>query len=79
VYVDAADGLRRLLGVEHPVKREKRGMSQREPAEASGVGSGYIGDIEAGRKSASVDALRRFAKLLRAELDWLAPTPPSQG
>ncbi|HEY6431091.1 MAG TPA: helix-turn-helix transcriptional regulator [Acetobacteraceae bacterium] len=76
-----ADESRRLLDGQHPVKiwREKRGLSQRELAEASGVGSGYIGDIEACRKPGSVDALRRFAKVLRTEIDWLVPTSPSQG
>ncbi len=76
-----ADESKRLLDGEHPVKiwREKRGLSQRELTEAAGVGSECVGDIEACRKTGSVDALRRFAKVLRTEIDWLVPASPSQG
>lgn len=79
-YLTAAES-RRLLEGEHPVKvwREKRALSQRELAEASGVGSGYIGDIEARRKPGSIDALRHIAQALHTEIDWLVPTGVPKG
>lgn len=57
----------RLLGGESPLRvwREKRGLSQRGLAAASGISASYLAEIESGRKPGSDDAFRRLAVVLR--------------
>jgi DNA-binding XRE family transcriptional regulator len=63
----------RLMEGESPLRvyREVRGLSQAELARVSGVNRVQILDIEAGRKSGSVETLRRLARALRVDLDDL--------
>ena len=64
---------RRLLEGTHPllVWREYRGMTQHELAEAAGMGKSYVSQIESGRKSGSVNSLKRLAEVLHVDIDDL--------
>jgi DNA-binding XRE family transcriptional regulator len=53
------------------VWREYRGLSQRALAKAAGVSPGHLSDIEHGRRSGSVDALKRIAAALKVRIDDL--------
>jgi DNA-binding XRE family transcriptional regulator len=53
------------------VWREHRGLSQRALAKAAGVSPGHLSDIEHGRRSGSVDALKRIAAALKVRIDDL--------
>jgi len=68
-----ADEAERLLDGENPIRvwREKRGLTQRELAKAAGVQPGYLGEIEAGRKPGSADALRRLSGVLGVTMEDL--------
>jgi hypothetical protein len=61
-----AEEVERLLDGESPLRiwREKRGYSQRALAEAAGVPSGYLAEIETGKKPGSADAFRRLSAVL---------------
>lgn len=63
----------RLLDGESPLRvyRDCRGLSQAELARVSGVNRVQIIDIEAGRKTGSVETLRKLARALRVDLDDL--------
>jgi DNA-binding XRE family transcriptional regulator len=65
--------LDRLLDGESPVKvwREYRGVSQATLAKQSGVSAAYLSQIEAGKKSGSVDTLKKIAVALSVDLDDL--------
>ncbi|MBB4064497.1 helix-turn-helix domain-containing protein [Gellertiella hungarica] len=52
--------------------RTYRGMSVSELAAAAGISQPYLSEIENGRKTGSVDVLRRIAAALRVELDDIA-------
>ena len=71
-YLTAQEA-RRLLDGESPVKvwREKRGRSQRDLATAAGVSTGYLAEIETGRKPGSVAALARLAGALEVQIEDL--------
>lgn len=73
-----ADEARCLLEGENPVKvwRKKRGLSQRELAEAAKLSASYLAEIETGRKAGSAEALRRLARVLRLRVeDVMGETP----
>ncbi len=57
---------RRLLDGEHPLKlwREKRGLTQRELAEAAQVSPSYLAEIEREAKPGSMDALAKLGAVL---------------
>jgi mRNA interferase RelE/StbE len=63
----------RLLAGEAPVKvwRDHRGLSQVALAAASGVNRVQIVDIEAGRKSGSIETVRKLAGALGLTIDDL--------
>lgn len=63
----------RLLDGEQPlvVWRQHRGFTQAELARRSGVNRVQIIDIEAGRKTGSVETLRKLASTLQIEIDDL--------
>lgn len=66
----------RLLGGEQPlvVWRQHRGLTQSELARRSGVNRVQIIDIEAGRKTGSVETLRKLASTLDIDIDDLVST-----
>jgi DNA-binding XRE family transcriptional regulator len=58
---------------ENPVRvyRTYRKMTMTELAEAAGISQPYLSEIEAGKKTGSIDVLRRICKVLRIDLDDL--------
>lgn len=63
----------RMIDGESPVRvyRDFRGLTQTALASASGVNRVQIADIEAGRKTGSVETLRKLAEALRVTIDDL--------
>lgn len=68
-----AEYANRIIDGESPVRvfRKWRAMTQSALAEASGVNRVQIADIEAGRKSGSVETIRKLAEALRVSVDDL--------
>lgn len=68
-----AEYVNRMIDGESPVRvyRDMRGMTQSALAAASGVNRVQIADIEAGRKTGSVETLRKLAAALRVTIDDL--------
>lgn len=58
---------------ENPVSvfRKYRDMTMTELAEAAGISQPYLSEIENGKKTGSVDVLKRIAVALRVDLDDL--------
>lgn len=58
---------------ENPIRvyRKYRGMTVTELAAAAGISQPYLSDIESGKKTGSVDVLKRIAIALRVDLDDL--------
>jgi DNA-binding XRE family transcriptional regulator len=54
------------------VLRDWRDMTQVELASKTGLGQGYISDLEIGRRNGTADALKRVAEALGVPLDLLA-------
>jgi transcriptional regulator with XRE-family HTH domain len=65
----------RLLTGENPIRvwREHRHLTQDKLAFEAAIANPYLSQIETGKRSASVDVLRRLARVLRLELDDIAP------
>ncbi len=63
----------KLINSDAPLSvwREYRGMTQKDLETASGVGQGYIAQIETGKKTGSVDTLRKLTKALNVDIDDL--------
>ena len=68
-----AEMVKRILAGESPLRvwREFRGFTQTALAGVSNVNRVQITDIEAGRKSASIDTFKKLAEALRITLDEL--------
>ncbi len=68
-----AEFVRRMVDGENPLRvfRDLRGLTQSGLAEHSGVNRVQIADIEAGRKSGSVQTLRKLAEALGVMIDDL--------
>lgn len=62
-----------LIDGENPVRvwREHRGMTQTELAQATGKTASYVSQIEAGRKSPTIDVYRALATALHVTVDDL--------
>jgi DNA-binding XRE family transcriptional regulator len=63
----------RIIEGESPLRiyRDYRGLTQTALAAASGVNRVQIADIEARRKSGSIDTIRKLAEALRVTIDDL--------
>jgi DNA-binding Xre family transcriptional regulator len=68
-----AEMVARLCGGEHPLRvwRQHRGLSARALAAAAGMAPSYLAEIETGRKTGSIDVLKRLARALDVTLDDL--------
>jgi len=68
-----AEFVKRMLSGESPLRvwREFRGITQTALAEASSVNRVQIADIEAGRKSGSIETVKKLADALGITLDEL--------
>jgi DNA-binding XRE family transcriptional regulator len=53
------------------VFRKYRGMTMTALAEAAGISQPYLSDIETGKKTGSVDVLKKIAVALKVDLDDL--------
>ncbi|MFC4596860.1 helix-turn-helix domain-containing protein [Cohnella hongkongensis] len=51
--------------------RKERGLSQEQLALKAGMNTSYIGQVERGEKSATIDSLDKIAKALDIELEQL--------
>lgn len=56
---------------ENPIRvfREYRGLKQNELASTVGVSPAYISEIEAGKKTGTLDVLKKIAEALNLDLD----------
>lgn len=63
----------RLLDGENPLRvwRDLRGLTQQALADAAGVNRVQIADIEAGRKTGSVETVARLARALNIDMEDL--------
>lgn len=63
----------RMIEGESPIRvwRDYRGLSLRSLAQEAGISPGYLSEIETGRKSGSVDALKALAAALELTIDDL--------
>jgi transcriptional regulator with XRE-family HTH domain len=50
-------------------ERERQGFTQDELAKAAGISSSYMGDIERGRKTPTIEVFRRIARALSRQVD----------
>jgi DNA-binding XRE family transcriptional regulator len=62
-----------LVAGENPVKvfRKHRGMTMAELAAAANISQPYVSEIENGKKSGSIDAMKAIAVALNVDLDDL--------
>jgi DNA-binding Xre family transcriptional regulator len=60
----AGDGLLRSL-------RHWRGLTQSDLSKATGLGQGYLSELEAGAKSGSPDTLEKIAAALEVPKGWI--------
>jgi DNA-binding XRE family transcriptional regulator len=60
-----------ILDGENPVKvwREYRGFTQQQLAEASGISTPYLSQIETNKRTGTTDVLLAIAKVLKVTLD----------
>jgi DNA-binding XRE family transcriptional regulator len=70
VPIEVAD---RLLSNENPIRvwRKQRGLTLAELGARTGLGKGYLSDLERGRRSGTLATLRAIAKTLNVDLDDL--------
>ena len=61
------------IGEDHPIKivRKHRGMTQSDLAHASGLSRPYLTEIETGKKSGSVGAIKSIADALHVDTGLL--------
>jgi hypothetical protein len=64
----------RLAKGVNPVRvlREWRGMTQLSVSSKTGIGQGYLSDLENGRRQGTMAALKKIAAALKVPLDLLA-------
>ena len=79
-----AEVVERLLAGEQPTRvwREHRGLSLRRLADAAGISSPMLSEIETGKKDGSIRTLARVARALGVDVDDLLPwddEPPVGG
>lgn len=69
------DMARALLDGANPVRvwREHRGMTAHALAAAAGIATGYLSEIETGKKPGSAAALKALATVLRVDMEDLVP------
>lgn len=64
-----------ILDGMQPVRafRHYRGLTQQGLAQASGISTSYLCEIETGRKAGSLDVISRIAGILHVSVDLLLP------
>ena len=71
----AAPNVRLFLGTRLRALRNERGQTQFDLGKDSGLTATFIGQVERGQKSISVDSLYRVASALKVPLGWLTDIP----
>ena len=69
------DVVNRIADGESPIRviREWKGIAQLYLAHKTGIGQGYISDLENGRRKGTIDVLKKIAQALDVPLDLLVP------
>ena len=68
---DAKGGISQSFGAVVRERREKRGFSQEELADRAGLHRTYVSLIERGRRTASIEVVRRVAEALDTSMSKL--------
>lgn len=71
----SAEAYLRAVGLRVRQERQRRGMSRRALAEASGVSERYLAELERGAGNASLLLLRQVASALNVRIEDLASEP----
>lgn len=71
----AAEAYLKTVGQRVRMERQRRGMSRRALAEASGVSERYLAELERGAGNASLLLLRQVAAALGLRIEDLASEP----
>jgi transcriptional regulator with XRE-family HTH domain len=74
----AVPHLRRFLGQRLRALRKQRGLSQERLGRKAGLSGKFIGEVERGEKSISVDSLYRVAVALQVPLRHLVDIRPGR-
>jgi transcriptional regulator with XRE-family HTH domain len=72
----AAPNVRRFLGTRIRALRAEHGLTQTMLGRESGLTATFIGQVERGQKSISIDSLYRVSNALKVPLRWLTDVPP---
>lgn len=74
-----AEVVGRILAGDSPVRvwREHRGLTAQALAEAAGIASSYVSQIETGKRDGTVDTLVKLADALGVLVDDLIPITPT--
>jgi XRE family transcriptional regulator, regulator of sulfur utilization len=75
----AVPQVRKLLGQRLRALRKQRGLSQRRLGERAGLSGKFLGEVERGEKSISVDSLYRVSVALEIPLRELTDMPERAG
>lgn len=70
--------MRKFLGQRLRAIRKQRGLSQERLGERSGLSGKFIGEVERGEKSISIDSLYRVSVSLEVPLRTLAAVRPGR-
>jgi len=71
----AVPALRISLGQRLRAIRQERGLSQQDLGASAGLSGKFIGEVERGDKSVSIDSLYRVGRVLKVSLADLVETP----
>ena len=69
--IRAVKKVRAILGARLRGLREERGYTQRGLGRRAGLSGKFIGEVERGEKSITIDSLYRLARALRTPLDQM--------
>lgn len=67
----ADEKLKREVGARIGMRREERGLLQKQLAAKSGIPKSMVCAYECGRYMMGIDVLKRFAEALGVSADWL--------
>lgn len=72
-----SDVLYAIMDGENPIKvwREYRQLTQQQLAEAAGISTPYLSQIETGKRTGSTEVLTSLAKALKVTLDEIVIQP----
>ena len=70
--IRAVKKVRTILGARLRALREELGYTQRGLGRRAGLSGKFIGEVERGEKSITIDSLYRLSRALRTPLDRLA-------